>query len=124
MLIPRNFDKLIANFVNRKTEKSETPKIDISNKIEKAGTWIKDNPEAIASIIGVLYSGRHIIRSLIVSARTRAENQRKERTIYDPRTGIHYILTRQLSSYDYQYISDRRKEGYDMYDILSSLKAI
>lgn len=124
MLIPRNFDKLIARFTNGAVKTSETPKIDISNKIEKAGNWIKDNPEAVASIIGIIYSGRHIIRSLIVSARTRAENQRKERTIYDPRTGIHYILTRPLSNYDYQYISDRRKEGYDMYDILSSLKAI
>ena len=124
MLIPRNFDKLIARFAHDTTKISEPPKIDISNKIEKAGEWIRDNPEAVASVIGILYTGRHIIRSLIVSARTRAENQRKERTIYDPRTGIHYILTRQLSSYDYQYISDRRKEGYDMYDILSSLKAI
>ena len=124
MLIPRNFDKFIANRISGNSSEKTEKSIDISEQANKLGTFIKENPEIVASIIGTLFSCRHIIRSLIVSHRTKRENERKDRTLYDPRTGFHYILKRTLSNADYKYISDRRKEGYDMYDILCSINAI
>ena len=124
MLIPRNFDKFITRFSNRNSSGKKVDTTDISEQINKLSKTIVENPETVASIIGILFSSRHIIRSLIVSHRTKRDNERKDRTLYDPRTGFHYILKRTLSNADYKYISEKRKEGHDMYDILCSINAI
>ncbi len=119
MLIPRNLGKILT-----KSVKVKTPNIDISTNANKITKFITENPETVTAIIGILFSSRHILRSLIVSHRVKQEAKRKERTLYDPRTGVHYILRRELTPLDYQYINDRRKEGAYLYDILCSINAI
>lgn len=60
-------------------------------------------------------------QSLIVSHRLFKENERQDRTYYDPSSHMRWDLRRKPTNYEKSEILRRRNTGEDIYDILRSL---
>ncbi len=117
---------LIPKFVIRTIENTKDAVIDIPDTLnpDKLTAWAINNPETVASLIGLAISMRHVIRSLIVSHRVNKQQYRKDHTLYDPHSGFTFDLRRKLTNNDYNEIYRRQAEGEVLYNILKDIKAI
>ena len=83
--------------------------------------FAKENKELVAMGIPLAIASVKAGQSLVVNRRIKNERRWKDRHIYDPSLGDSWELRRKLSNAERAEINRRRKDGQEMYDILSSL---
>ena len=120
MLFPKN---VVRVFENTKDAIADIP-YDFNNNANKIGEFIINNPEIVASMVGLAFSMRHVIRSLIVSHRVKQQQYRKDHTLYDPHSGFTFTLRRKLTNNDYAEIYTRQDNGEKLYNILNEINVI
>lgn len=93
----------------------------------RACRWIQENPDkaitylTIASIavgIGVKVIG------IIKPSAAELHEKRMDKTYYDPSTGMHWDLKRNLTNSDRIEILDRKRDGEYTEDILTDMKLL
>lgn len=97
---------------------------DIKKHVNSIGNFIVNNPEATMSLLSIVIMLLRASQSLVVSHRTYSERNRIDHTYYDPSTGHHWQLRRKLTNLDRQAITSRKRQGEDVFDILSDIHAI
>ena len=81
----------------------------------QAANWVKDNPATVASIA----SGTAIVATKLTKhSQIRSEERRRERSFYDPRTGVYTYAKRDLSAREKKEIVNRHQRGEAYSDIL------
>lgn len=102
--------------------------IDIFNdtgvKINKIKNWVIENPQASISIISSIALLLRASQSLVVSQRVYSERHRKDYTYYDRSSGHRWKLRRKLNNTDRAIIDHRKKNGDEVFNILSDLGVI
>lgn len=104
-------EEVLRNAVNTATTT-------IHNGIE----WAKENPEkAITLATGTVVAVTGLLRasqSLVVNHRIRMEHRRADLRYWDPKTKMHWDLTRKLSNADRMLILERQAAGQRIDTIL------
>lgn len=107
----------IRNFVQDTAEKAK-------QSLQKAWNWSMDHKEDLmwagAAIAGVLAG----VKKLTATTTQDSERYRIEHTYYDPSTGAHWQLKRQLSNSERAELMARRRAGEYTEDILSDMRVL
>lgn len=86
--------------------------------------WVANHPTETIAFIGLGISGVKASQSLVVNHRINKANKRADRTYFDPSTHFRWDLKRKMTNNDRAYISTKKREGVDMYDILKDRNLI
>lgn len=91
----------------------------------KIGKWIGENPERAVGVMlaigGVICGGAKLIKAVRPSA-AEIHERRMDRTYYDPSTGMHWDLKRNLTNAERCEIMSRKRDGEYTEDILRDMK--
>lgn len=123
--------KIIVNddrsFKEKLRDKLSEMKVGLKNKAGEAWRWILDHAETILKITPVLLAIAtgtvKFIRTVRGSAADRHEDRMKK-CYYDPSSGFHWDLKRNLTNEERIEISRRKREGEFTEDILESMRVL
>ena len=120
-----DFKKKFSELKNATVEYGSKAVYYISNTAIKAGTWLSENPEVLATIaVPIIVSGIRSGQSLIVSHREQKKVDRADLTWYDRSTGLRWDLKRRMTNNDRMAITNLKADGMSSIDILMKLNLI
>lgn len=91
--------------------------------IHEAMTFVRENKEELTFVGGVIVGGAALVKKIKPSAKEE-DRYRTMHTYYDPTTGCHWRLRRELSNYERMELMRRRRNGEHSEDILSSMRVL
>lgn len=94
------------------------------NAYSKAKEFGKDHKkEVFAALVIILPMIRDVEKTLRSRQITKRE-QEKDRTYYDPSTGLHWELKRKMRNYEREELCQRKRNGEYTEDILYDMKIL
>lgn len=92
-----------------------------AKKLEPVGRYVTEHPmETLAALASALAVGK-TAKTLFGKTSAERERERIDHQYYDPRTGAHWQLTRQLSNRERAELMARQRSGEYTEDILEDL---
>lgn len=109
-------------------QKIEDVRWKAKQKVAAAKEWVKENKEVvILAAPVVIKAGKEIYKSHHKTAAQKWQEKERERietTYYDPSSGLHWKLNREPTNEERIVIDRKRREGYDVGEVLMSLGLI
>lgn len=114
------------NAMRRERIKNSIIKVkgDIKNFMSDAWNFCKENKEELVVLVPLGLAAATGIKNLRSSTTRDSERQRIDHTYYDPCTGAHWQLRRQLTNGERAELMARRRAGEFTEDILEDMRVL
>lgn len=105
----------------------EEAKFKVTDATTRAKEWVREDPQraitAFSVAAGTIGLAIKIV-SLVKPTAAEMHERRMDKTYYDPSTGMHWDLKRNLTNSDRIEIMERKREGEYTEDILRDMKVL
>lgn len=94
---------------------------------ENVVTWARENPESAVTVLAIAGGAIGLATKIVKFIRPSAaemHERRMDKTYYDPSTGMHWDLKRNLTNKDRIEIMDRKRGGEFTEDILRDMRVL
>lgn len=98
----------------------------VKEQVQNGADWVKENPAAAATIVtlgtGLVTGAGKIINGIGKHSQAKAEQYKRERTVYDHSTGMYLTTKHKLSANEIAAVHNmKRRTGLSMTEVLMKL---